>query len=243
MFTKTLKKIPFMARFLSKLDNFHERDQWVANELALLPKNSSILDAGCGSQQFRKYCSHLKYYGQDFGQYVSDEKKMLGAREGGLGGVAGYHYGPLDFEGDIWSINVENGSFDHILCTEVFEHIPYPIETVAEFARIIKRGGTLLLTAPSNCLRHMDPYFFYSGFSDRWYERILSEHGFKIVEITPIGDYNSWMRVELARTMYSNGIISKILLLPAFLYFSYKKKTMESIDTLCMGYHVKAEKK
>ena len=30
----------------------------------------------------------------------------------------------------------------------------------------------------------MDPYFFYSGFSDRWYEKFLIAHGFEIKEIT-----------------------------------------------------------
>jgi SAM-dependent methyltransferase len=76
-----------------------------------------------------------------------------------------------------------------ILCTEVFEHIPYPIETLKEFSRLLKKDGKLLLTAPSNCLRHMDPYFFYSGFSDRWYEKFLNDNGFELESIEAVGDY------------------------------------------------------
>ena len=70
----------------------------------------------------------------------------------------------------------------------------------------------------------MDPYFFYSGFSDRWYEKFLSENGFEIEEIIPIGDYYSWLSVEITRTAFTHSIIAKILLFPAFLFFFNKKK-------------------
>jgi SAM-dependent methyltransferase len=144
--------------------------------------------------------------------------------------------------GDIWAVDERSETFDAILCTEVFEHIPYPIDTVKEFARLLKTGGTLILTAPANCLRHMDPYFYYSGFSDRWYRAILEKHGLAIERIEPVEDYYRWMAVEVARTAANHSFLAKILLLPAFAYFYLKKRTARSIDTLCMGYHVVARK-
>lgn len=129
-----------------------------------------------------------------------------------------------------------------VLCTEVFEHIPYPIRTIKEFQRLLKKDGKLILTAPSNSLRHMDPYYFYSGFSDRWYNKILNEAGFVIDSIEPVGDYYSWISIELLRTALQNSIFSKFLLFPTFLYFRLKKKTDQSINTLCMGYHIVARK-
>jgi SAM-dependent methyltransferase len=129
-----------------------------------------------------------------------------------------------------------------ILCTEVFEHIPHPIKTIQEFGRLLKKNGKLILTAPSNCLRHMDPYFFYTGFTDRWYERFLKENDFKIELIAPIGDYYSWLMVEVGRTAKSHSIFAKLVLTPAFLYLYNKKRTQQSIDTLCMGYHIVATK-
>ncbi len=122
------------------------------------------------------------------------------------------------------------------------EHIPFPIEAIKEFSRLLKGGGVLILTAPSNCLRHMDPYFFYSGFSDRWYRKILCDCGFTIEAIEPVGDYYSWLAVEVARTAMAHSVLAKILLLPAFFYFRSKKKTAISINTLCMGYHVVARR-
>ena len=148
----------------------------------------------------------------------------------------------MDYVGDIWDINEKQNTFDAILCTEVFEHIPHPIKTLEEFSRLLKKNGKLILTAPSNCLRHMDPYFFYTGFSDRWYEKFLKENGLEIELINVVGDYYSWLMVEIARTASTNSVFSKIALLPAFLYFYNKKKTQISVDTLCMGYHIVARK-
>lgn len=230
-----IKNLPFVRKLVQNLNNEFARDAFVSQQLSLLKPGSLILDAGCGSQRYKKFCSHLNYKAQDFGQYIVDEKKTLGMS--GVGGVSGYEYGALDYVGDIWKIDEKDASFDAILCTEVFEHIPYPNETIKEFARLLKPGGTLILTAPSNCLRHMDPYFFYSGFSDRWYQKIISENGFEIKLLEAVGDYYSWMSVELARTAVAHSILAKALLAPAFLYFYNKKRSEASIDTLCMGYH------
>ena len=88
----------------------------------------------------------------------------------------------------------------------------------------------------------MDPYFFYSGFSDRWYEKILIDHKFTISEIEPVGDYYNFMAVELFRTMRSHHLLSSIFLLPTFIWYLLKKPTNVSVNTLCSGYHVLARK-
>ena len=67
-----LKKLPFFNKWAKKLNNLNERTYWVKHQLEKIPKNSVLLDAGCGSQQFRVYCDHLKYKGQDFGEYSVD---------------------------------------------------------------------------------------------------------------------------------------------------------------------------
>jgi SAM-dependent methyltransferase len=237
---KIIRKFPFVASFLKNLNNQFSREAFIKGELEKIPRGKMLLDAGCGSQRYRKYCSHLLYRGQDFGKFKVDEKKMLGGGESSV--VGDYEYGELDYTGNIWSIDEKDGHFDAILCTEVFEHIPYPIETLIEFSRLLKKDGRLILTAPSNCLRHMDPYFFYSGFSDRWFEKFLNSNGLKLESIYPVGDYYSWLAVEMARTAATHSIFAKFLLAPAFFYFYCKKQTSVSVSTLCMGYHVVAVK-
>jgi SAM-dependent methyltransferase len=232
-----------LGRLKRYLNNQFERDKFVISELSKLPAEAKLLDAGAGSQRYRRYCSHLDYFAQDFGRYKHDEKPSF---TDGLGcfqdGQQGYDYGPIDYIGHIWGIQEEDQHFDAILCTEVLEHIPYPIDTIKELSRLLKPGGTLILTAPSNCLRHMDPYYYYSGFSDRFYETILRQHGFEIESIQPVGDYYKWICVELARSAASHSLLAKLLLATAFLYFLVKKPTQSSINTLCMGYHIVAHK-
>ena len=235
-----VKSHPLFKRLYRSLNNSFERDDFVLAELKKIPANELLLDAGCGSQRYRQHCSHLSYKAQDFGQYTTDLKKSIDGD--GVGGVEGYKYGTLDYVGNIWDIKEQGNTFDAILCTEVFEHIPYPIETIKEFSRLLKKDGKLILTAPSNCLRHMDPYFFYTGFTDRWYEHFLKENGLKLESIKPVGDYYRWLSVEMARTATINSIFAKLVLTPAFLYFYSKKKTQNSVDTLCIGYHVVATK-
>jgi len=236
----TIKSLPFFKNLKEKLDNQYARDFFVINELKKITPGKIILDAGCGNQRYKKYCSHLSYRAQDFGKYTKDTKKTLGTD--GSGGETGYEYGQIDYIGDIWNIHEQDHTFDAVLCTEVFEHIPYPIDTLKELSRVLKTDGKLILTLPSNCLRHMDPYFYYTGFSDRWLEKFLSDSGFSIDKITPVGDYFSWLSVEIARIALSGSIFTKIILTPAFIYLFNKKRTQESIDTLCMGYHIVATK-
>jgi SAM-dependent methyltransferase len=233
------KYYPFKLIY-RKLNNQFIRDFFVESELRKIKKGSLILDAGCGSQRYKKDCSHLRYKSQDFGGYATDLKKSIDTSYQHL---EAYAYGShIDYKGNIWDIKTKNSTFDAILCTEVLEHIPYPIDTVKELSRILKKNGTLILTAPSNCLRHMDPYFYYSGFTDRFYEKILIENNFSIKKIEPVGDYYSWMAVEVARTSISNSLFAKLILFPTFLYYVMKKKTPVSVNSLCMGYHIVAVK-
>lgn len=237
-----IKKINFLNNIKKKLNNLNERNEWVKKQIESLPKGSSILDAGCGSQRYKYLCKELNYFSQDFGKYKKDEKKTIGIDSRGLKNFENYSYGDLDYVGDIWDIKEDNEKFDAILCTEVLEHIPYPIETIKEFSRLLKKGGILILTAPSNCLRHMDPFFFSSGFSDRWYEKFLPLNKFEIEELVQVGDYYRWIATEIGRTAMTHSLVSKILLFPAFIYFFYKKKNKFSINTLAEGYHIRAKK-
>lgn len=229
-----------LVNFFNKYKPQYVRDQFVLAQLNLLVKGERILDAGCGSQRYKINCQELEYYSQDFGEYTTDEKQTLGTE--GVGGKSGYSYGKIDYVGNIWDVAELDCSFDVILCTEVFEHIPYPNETIREFSRLLRSGGKLILTFPSNCTRHMDPYYYYSGFSDRWAKYMLEMYGFSQIDIRPVGDYYYWMFLETYKSFRNANLIGKILTLPSVIYFFLKRPTEESINTLCLGYHVVAVK-
>ena len=196
------------------------------------------MDAGCGSQQYKIYCNHLNYYAQDFGQFSVDELKSFTSTS------ISYEYGKLDYVGNVWDINEKDETFDAILCTEVLEHIPYPEKTLKEFSRLLKPNGILILTVPSNCLRHMDPFYFSSGYSDRYIKFFLEKFGFSKINIEPVGDYYKWIMVEIYRTARINGLFASLILMPSFIYYFFKQRNASdiSINTLCMGYHVTAIK-
>lgn len=152
--------------------NVRNRDRWIAEQAAIVPAGSKVLDVGAGSAPYRALFAHCHYKTQDFSQLREDQ-----LRNGG--------YSPIDFVSDARSIPVPDGSFDAIVCTEVLEHVPEPIAVVREFGRIVGLGGRLILTAPLGSGIHQEPYHFYGGYTPFWYERFLSEAGFEAIVIVP----------------------------------------------------------
>lgn len=185
-----------VKRSLKKLLTFNEnepnREKWLKMVLASLPRGLRILDAGAGELRNKQLCDHLNYVSQDFAGYT------------GTGNSAGLQTGNwdtsrVDIVSDICSIPEPDASFDCILCSEVFEHLPNPIDAIREFSRLLKPEGKLILTAPFVSLVHFAPFHFCVGFSRYWYEHHLPAHGFKINELTPNGDWFSLFEQEAAR--------------------------------------------
>ena len=175
--------------------NVQARELWIKRMLDDLPEGSRILDAGAGSQRYKKLCGRLNYVSQDFAKYdgVGDS---IGLHSGE------FNYGDLDIVSDITSIPEKEESFDAIMCIEVLEHLPNPIQALQEFFRLLRPGGSLILTAPFVSLTHLAPFHFSSGFNRYWYQKHLNEHGFEILELTPNGNFFEFMAQELHRSSY-----------------------------------------
>lgn len=153
--------------------NESSRSEFIAAVAAATPKGSRVLDAGAGSCRYRPLFPHCEYRTQDFSQYVGND----------------HRYGDIDFVCDITQIPVPDGSFDLVLCTEVFEHIPRPDVALRELARLLKPGGLLVITAPLGSAIHMPPYHFYGGFSPYWYRYFFAPAGLEEMSIRPNGGF------------------------------------------------------
>lgn len=156
----------------------------------------------------------------------------------------------LDIVSDITRIPTEDESFDVILCSEVFEHIPDAIAAVREFARILKPGGTLLITAPFSSLTHFAPYHF-CGYNRYWYMHHLPAVGLDIRDIEHNGSWFAFIAQELRRSwlvgrMYSSGLLglaTRVAAIPLIVLLTLLSRCDRgSQDLLCFGFMVRATK-
>jgi SAM-dependent methyltransferase len=175
--------------------NEFTRQAWLKKTLVALPAGTRLLDAGAGELKNRPHCSHLDYVSQDFCQY---EGQGGAVPSEGLQ-MKQWDTSRIDLVSDIAAIPAPDRSFDAILCSEVLEHVPDPTRALDEFARLLKPGGTLILTAPFASQVHMAPYHYCTGFSRYWYERHLPVRGFEIRELSPNGDWFAYAEQELRR--------------------------------------------
>lgn len=172
--------------------NHDTRHAWTVRTLRSLPAGGRILDVGAGEQPYRDDCKHLEYFAQDFAQY-DGRGDSSGLQPGS------FAYGDLDYVGDADHIDAPDASFDAILCTEVLEHVPDAAAVLREFARLIRPGGHLIMTAPFCSLTHFAPYHFATGFSRYFYQHHLSLLNFELLEVAENGSYFEYLAQELRR--------------------------------------------
>jgi SAM-dependent methyltransferase len=225
--------------------NSKTRDEWVAGQLASLPKDWRLLDAGAGEQRYRKDCAHLRYVSQDHEAYDG--------RGDGVGGhVESWTYGKTHIICDIAQIPEPDASFDAVLCTEVLEHVPDPALVLSELTRLLRPGGRIILSAPFGSFTHFAPFHFCTGLSRYWYEYHLGRLGFDRVKATPNGNFFEFLAQELRRfpqmvSEYSEPPIPKVGTVASVELLSILKRMSEkdrgSGLYACFGWHVTAEKK
>lgn len=225
--------------------NEPNRHAWVEAALAALPAGSRLLDAGAGQQQYRPRCAHLRYVSQDFAQYNGD-----GADASGL--HSQWDASRADIICDITAIPEPDASFDAILCTEVLEHVPDPLAALAELTRLLRPGGSLILTAPFCSLTHMAPFHYTTGFSRYFYRCHLERLGFDIVALEENGNYFEYMAQEVRRLrgiskryagapLHDDELAAVDTLLAALRRLTVADEG--SAELLCFGVHVLARKR
>lgn len=88
---------------------------------------------------------------------------------------------PLDME-DMHGI--ADGSVGTVLCSEVIEHVQHPDRAIAEAFRVLRTGGTLIITTPYSIIVHDtadDGGFHGRNFTLQGLELVLREAGFQII--------------------------------------------------------------
>jgi SAM-dependent methyltransferase len=112
------------------------RAELIAEQAAKLPPVHSLLDVGGKGKPYACF-----FAGRVAHHYVLD--------------VAPAH--SVDVVGDARIMPFSDASMDVVLITQVLEHIPDPIAVIGEIRRVLKPGGTLLLSVPSIFPQHGSP--------------------------------------------------------------------------------------
>jgi ubiquinone/menaquinone biosynthesis C-methylase UbiE len=227
------------VRSFVAVENESIRVNWIRNQLITTAKEQSLLDVGCGEGRYRADSAHLNYVGIDIPVYTGT-------------GTHGIHTGSWKYQLDVaasgTNIPFKSESFDVVLCSEVLEHVPDPARLVAECARVVSKGGVIILTAPFGAAIHFAPHFYCTGLSPYWYEWIAGELGLSVSLITQFGNHEMLTKQELLRTIRTMGTIQKfvhgILALPSLLLLARKPKLSgPPEDFSCFGYGVLLNKK
>lgn len=164
-----------LSRFLAAVRRFFDIQAGSAwrDLCAVLPVlQGTVLDVGCGAQPFRSLVNpHASYQGID-----TDEAKA--------------HFGyempnTTYFSGDIWPVAAASANV--VLCTETLEHVFDTRGFLAEAARSLAPGGTLLLTVPFAARWHFVPYDYWR-FTPSSLNQLLTAAGFYNVRVYARGN-------------------------------------------------------
>ena len=107
----------------------------------LVPLDSRVLEVGCIPLMLTSSLSKLGYT-EVTGVDIAPERYGSSLRNLRL------HVIKCDIENGTWPF--DSASFDAVICFEVFEHLRINLKvTAGELARVLKPGGTLLLSSPN----------------------------------------------------------------------------------------------
>jgi len=164
LYAVSLLKLPAYG---DKADDSHINNHLIERSIALLAPEISgiVLEVGCGEQPYKRYFTGIqKIIATDF-----DPRR-------GTVDVAS-PAAPLPFRSEI---------FDGIIATEVLEHVPDPSAVFAEFYRVLKPNGKLLLTTPMYWPSHEQPYDYFR-YPGHGLLALASRGGFEIKALYPRG--------------------------------------------------------
>ena len=174
-----------------------------------------MLDFGCGSKPYKNiFVNVKKYTGLDFenpGHSHINEQ--------------------IDVFYDGKSIPFPDETFDSAFSSEVFEHVFNLEQMVPEINRVMKRGGTLLITCPFAICEHETPndYARYSSFGIRY---LLEKNGFEIIMQEKLGSsievMTSFFIIYLEFHVF-NHLLKIPLLGKAFRFLTYSFCNLQAL--------------
>ena len=191
-----------------------------------------LIDIGCGTKPYAHIFSPYvsSYFGVDFAPTSS------------------HHYGEstkADLFIDGTDTKLPSESFDTVLSTQVLEHVLETDRYIVECYRLLAKGGIGIFTIPFVWQTHAEPNDFFR-FTRYALEQLFKQHGFRIVELRPIGGaYATVLQTRIislhCRELRSlpYRILRKLRNLALLPYLNWKGLHLDRLfwnDKLCLNY-------
>ena len=181
----------FADEFDSKMNMYdtNKRLEVIFNELLREDiTGKKLLDAGCGTGWFSKLsCERGAIVtSMDLGENLLSKVAQKCTSERVVGSIL--------------EIPFKDNSFDIIVSSEVIEHVPDPYKAIQELFRVLKPGGTLVLTTPNRI----------------WYFAIWIANVFKMRPYQGLENWTGWyeMKRNLTKIGFVNADMRGIHLFP-----------------------------
>ena len=171
----------------------------------LLPCRS-LLDAGCGDGLYLEAIGRRaeRLVGTDISERILETARKTAARSGAE---------PELVRANLESLPFPDRSFDVVLCTQVIEHLLAPEKGVRELARVLRPGGTLVITtdnsrnlvsrtlnAPRNAAvallglrgRRLNVHFPHAAFSPKEFVEMVEATGLRPERVATFRFHLEW---------------------------------------------------
>jgi SAM-dependent methyltransferase len=132
----------FVLRWLDPVQATIEAE--VRRAAEMMTPGQIVLDAGAGESRHRRHFQGVRYIALD-----------------SAWGNPDWDYSRLDVCGNLENIPLRSNSVECILCMVVLEHTRNPGTVLAEFARVLKPGGTLTMVVPFLWEEHQAPHDYF----------------------------------------------------------------------------------
>lgn len=201
----------------------------------------NLLDVGCGQKPYRLLFHNIKSYkGIDFQSHSVNKDMNFGAPD---------YFFSNNYLVDL-KLPFNDCQFDNTVSFQVLEHHKDPNKMIKEMARVTKRGGYIMISAPFIWGIHEEPNDFFR-FTEYAFINLFNKHSCKVLTIRRQGSLFS--SISILSNEYINHFCSKskihyivgiILYLP-FLCFQYLSLLLDGIfrsDRIFFNYVILARK-
>jgi len=153
--------------------NWYANDALARNvaEMARGLTGTTVIDVGCGQSPYRPLVAHFqRYVGLDAPGHPDSSERP-------------------DVLADAGDLPLRTASADLVLCTEVIEHVTDPVRVLFEAHRVLRPGGSLILSAPFTWPVHDEPHDYWR-FTEYGLRVLCERAGFRVATVRATNRYS-----------------------------------------------------